>query len=77
VKTEQTNDIYLVIDDRAKPVVTYAQSASEAANLAGCEPWDIALQMNAIREMNIGDELNLSEYTSVIRLTGSQIDFTK
>lgn len=59
---------YLVISDKE---ITYHDTATAAAIAAGCYPWDWFKTRNAIAALNMGDELDVTATTSVLRISGT------
>ena len=73
MKEEQTDEKFLVI--RRDNTATYAVTGTEAVRAAGCPPWNCLYQSMAANALNNGDELELNENSSVIRLTGRMVTY--
>lgn len=75
MKVEQTDDLFLVINELDDQPLSYAKTAREAVLKAGMPEWNCLFQGNAASALAPGDELSLTSHASVIRLTGKDIDY--
>lgn len=54
--------------------ISYHYTATSALEACDLNQWETALPAMAVHKLNPGDEININSYSSVIRLSGVEID---
>ena len=65
-----TSPYMTIVAEGDRDMITYHETAEKAVLAAGIQEWDRALPTLAVNRLAIGDEINITPYSSIILLTG-------